>query len=423
MSEVKQIDQYHIWHPFAPLKGGWPVEEVVAAKGCYLELKDGRKLIDAIGSWWVNIHGHGNEQIAKAIYDQVLKLDHVIFSGFTHQAATDLTKRLLTILPKNQQRVFFSDDGSTAVEVGVKMGVQYFYNKGEKRTKIISIEGAYHGDTFGLMSISGNEGFYAPFKDYFFSVLQIPFPNGRNDDAVIQAFEQYVKTNDVAVFVYEPLVQGAAGMRIYSPETLSSLLKIAHQYGVICVADEVLTGFGRTGKHFASDYVSDQPDVVCMSKALTGGVMPMGLTSCSSKVLEAFDSDNPEHGLYHGHSYTGNPIGCAAGVASFDLYIQESCQANIQRISAAHKNAVERFKNNESVARVQSLGVFFALEVKVENSGYFSDLRKVLYDKFIDRGLLLRPLGNVIYVLPPYIITDQELTRIYDAIEEVLCEI
>ena len=423
MSEVKQIDQDHIWHPFAPLKGGWPVEEVVAAKGCYLELKDGRKLIDAIGSWWVNIHGHGNEQIAKAIYDQVLKLDHVIFSGFTHQAATDLTKRLLTILPKNQQRVFFSDDGSTAVEVGVKMGVQYFYNKGEKRTKIISIEGAYHGDTFGLMSISGNEGFYAPFKDYFFSVLQIPFPNGRNDDAVIQAFEQYVKTNDVAVFVYEPLVQGAAGMRIYSPETLSSLLKIAHQYGVICVADEVLTGFGRTGKHFASDYVSEQPDVVCMSKALTGGVMPMGLTSCSSKVLEAFDSDNPEHGLYHGHSYTGNPIGCAAGVASFDLYIQESCQANIQRISAAHKNAVERFKNNESVARVQSLGVFFALEVKVENSGYFSDLRKVLYDKFIDRGLLLRPLGNVIYVLPPYIITDQELTRIYDAIEEVLCEI
>lgn len=423
MSEVKQIDNDHIWHPFAPLKGGWPVEEVVAAKGCYLELKDGRKLIDAIGSWWVNIHGHGNEYIAKAIYDQVLKLDHVIFSGFTHQAATDLTKRLLTILPQNQQRVFFSDDGSTAVEVGVKMGVQYFFNKGEKRTKIVSIEGAYHGDTFGLMSISGNEGFYAPFKDYFFSVLQIPFPDGENDETVIHTFEQYVKTNEVAVFVYEPLVQGAAGMRMYSPETLSRLLKIARKHGVICVADEVLTGFGRTGKHFASDYMAEEPDVVCMSKALTGGVMPMGLTSCSSKVLEAFDSDTPEHGLYHGHSYTGNPIGCAAGVASFDLYIQENCQANIQRISQSHKRAIERFKGYEKLARVQSLGVFFALEVKVENSGYFSDLRKVLYDKFIDRGLLLRPLGNVIYILPPYIITDQELNGIYDAIEEVLRDI
>lgn len=319
--------------------------------------------------------------------------------------------------------MFFSDDGSTSVEVGIKMAIQHFYNKGEKRTKMVSIDGAYHGDTFGLMAVSGNEGFYAPFKDYFFDMLQVDFPNGTNDEAVLADFENKVKSNDVALFVYEPLVQGAAGMRIYSQKTLNSLLEIANKYGVLCVADEVLTGFGRTGKHFASEYLEIQPDIVCMSKALTGGVIPMGLTSCSEKVLESFESDKPEHGLYHGHSYTGNPIGCAAGVASFDLYITDEYQKNIKRIEQQHIKAIDRFKDNDKIKRVQSLGVFFALEIKDENSGYFSDLRKVLYDKFIDRGYLLRPLGNVVYILPPYIITEEELEGVYNAIEEVLGEI
>lgn len=420
MSRIIEIDENHIWHPFAPLKGGWPIEEVERAEGCYIYLKNGRKVLDAIGSWWVSIHGHGNKKIAQAIYDQTLQLDHVIFSGFTHAPAVGLTERLLKILPSNQEKVFFSDDGSTAVEVGLKMALQHFYNKGINKKRIISIEGAYHGDTFGMMSVSGDEGFYSAFKDYMFSVEQIPFPNGENDSEVIAQFESMVASEEVAAFVYEPLLQGAAGMRIYSKETLEQLLIIAKKHGVLCVADEVLTGFGRTGKHFASLHMSTQPDITCLSKALTGGILPMGITTCSDKVADAYQTEEPTHAFYHGHSYTGNPISCAAGIASFDLYYTKEYEEASARISKKHQEAVERFSKHPVVANVNALGIFFRMEIKAEKAGYFSDVRKAMYDAFMERNLLMRPLGNVIYILPAFIIKNEELDMIYDAIDEVL---
>lgn len=413
--------EYPIWHPFAPLKGAWPIEEVVSAKGVELKLKEGKVLIDAISSWWVNIHGHGNEQLAKAVYNQILTLDHVIFSGFTHQPAQQLAHELMKILPNNQRKLFFSDDGSTAVEVAVKLALQFFYNKGEKRNKIISIKGAYHGDTFGAMSVSADEGFYAPFTDLMFKVDQIAFPNGKNDGEVIADFERIVAKNEHVAFVYEPLLQGAAGMRMYSPETLNKLMVIAHRHAVFCVADEVLTGFGRTGKYFASDYMTEKPDLVCLSKALTGGILPLGITSCAQTIIDAFDNDKTDQAFYHGHSFTGNPVSCAAALQSTKMLQEESCQANIKRIEQSHVDFAERIKNHPKLSHVRTLGVCIAFEMNTgSETSYFNDLRRVLYDFFISKGLLLRPLGNVVYIYPPYVISDSELKQCYDAIEEAL---
>ncbi len=413
--------EYPIWHPFAPLKGAWPIEELDSAKGVELKLTNGKILIDAISSWWVNIHGHGNEKLAKAVYDQILKLDHVIFSGFTHQPAQQLAEELMKILPKNQKKLFFSDDGSTAVEVAVKLALQYFYNRDEKRNKIISIKGAYHGDTFGAMSVSADEGFYAPFTDLMFKVDQVAFPDGNNDAEVIEDFEKKVSNQAYVAFVYEPLLQGAAGMRMYSPETLNKLMEIAHQYGVFCVADEVLTGFGRTGKYFASDYMTEKPDLVCMSKALTGGILPLGITSCAQSIIDAFDNDRVDQAFYHGHSFTGNPVSCAAALQSTKMLQEDSCQKNIKRIEKSHIDFANRIKKHPKLNDVRTLGVCIALEINTgTETSYFNNLRRVLYDFFISKGLLLRPLGNVVYIYPPYIILDSELKKCYDAIEEAL---
>ena len=413
--------EYPIWHPFAPLKGAWPLQEVVEAKGVELKLTNGEVLVDAISSWWVNIHGHGNERLAKAVYEQILKLDHVIFSGFTHQPAQQLAIELMKILPSNQKKLFFSDDGSTAVEVAVKLALQYFYNQGEERRKIISIEGAYHGDTFGAMSVSADEGFYAPFKDLMFKVDQVPFPAGDNDAEVINQFEKLVSTENHVAFVYEPLLQGAAGMRMYSSTTLDKLLKIAHKYGVFCVAGGVLTGFGRTGKYFASDYMTEQPDMVCMSKALTGGILPLGVTSCADSIIKAFDNDRVDKAFYHGHSFTGNPVSCAAALESTRMLQEESCQNNIQRIVSAHQLFAKKIETHPKVKHVRTLGVCLAVEIKTDSgTSYFNDLRRILYDFFISKNVLLRPLGNVVYIYPPYIITNTELQKCYTVIEEAL---
>lgn len=419
-NNLAELDKKNIWHPFTPLQGGSDPIFITSAQGVYLHAEDGRKIIDAVSSWWVNLHGHSNTYIADAIAAQARSLEHVIFAGFTHEPAIRLSKNLLSILPKNQSRIFFSDNGSTAVEVALKMAMQYWHNQDIERSKIIAIEGAYHGDTFGAMSVGERGIFTDPFRPYLFETIFIDFPNGSDDD-VLQQFRDIAEQGDVAAFIYEPLVQGAGGMRMYAPSILNGLLEIAEEYDILCIADEVFTGFGRTGKLFASDYCTIKPDIIAVSKGITGGTMPLGVTACSDKVLSAFQSDDFLKTFFHGHSYTANPIACAAANASFDLLMDATCQQNIIRISNEHLKFSASIVGHQRVGTIRSLGTILALEIKTNTiTSYDNEIRKKIYPYFLNKNILLRPLGNVIYILPPYVITIEQLEEVYNAIREFL---
>ncbi len=421
MSDLIEKDKNSIWHPFTPLIGAPDPIVVTSASGVYLHTAEGKKIIDAVSSWWVNLHGHSHPKIAQAISDQAKKLEHVIFAGFTHPPAIQLAENLLSILPKNQSRIFFSDNGSTAVEVAIKMAIQYWYNKGIKRKKIIAIDGAYHGDTFGAMSVAERGPFTAPFNPYLFETLFIDFPSLENEDDVLKQFKKLVDQENPALFIYEPLVQGAAGMRMYDERFLDKLIEYAQQNEVLCIADEVFTGFGRTGKLFASDYCVHKPDIIALSKGITGGTMPLAVTSASTKIVEAFQNEDAYKTFFHGHSYTANPLACAVANASFDLLMELNCQESIRRIAARHQQFIQKLKNNVHLKDLRSKGTILAIELKTENeSSYFSEVRKKIYPFFLEKNILLRPLGNVIYMVPPYIIEDTELDYIYASIEEFL---
>jgi adenosylmethionine-8-amino-7-oxononanoate aminotransferase len=413
-------DLKNIWHPFTPI-GGEPPIVVTSAKGIYLHCEDGRKLIDGISSWWVNIHGHSHPAIAEAIYKQAKQLEHVIFAGFTHLPAIQLSKNLLSILPSNQSKIFFSDNGSTAVEVALKMAIQYWHNKGTPKRKVIAIEGSYHGDTFGSMSVGDRGMFTEPFSKHLFDAEFIPWPDGSNDDQVINKFTGIVKSGDVFAFIYEPLVQGAGGMRMYSPELLSSLMEIARKAEVLCIADEVFTGFGRTGPIFSSEHIGIVPDLMALSKGLTGGTMALGVTTCSQKIFDAFQSNELSKTFFHGHSFTANPIACASANASFDLLMTDECRERIRLISAKQRAYADKLKTDPRLAAVNTLGTILSLEVKTgSGTSYGNDLKHEIYRFFLDRGILLRPLGNVIYFLPSYAFTEEELVVVYDAIDAFL---
>ena len=416
------IDKKNIWHPFAPLEGAPEPLFVESAQGVYLHLKDGRKIIDAVSSWWVNIHGHSNPLIAKAIGDQAKKLEHVIFAGFTHEPAIRLSENLLSILPKNQTKIFFSDNGSTAVEVALKMAIQFWHNQGVRtKKKIIAIDGAYHGDTFGSMSVGGRGAFTDAFSPYLFEVEFLDFPTKEDEEKVILDFEQKLLNDEVGIFIYEPLVQGAAGMRMYSVEVLDRLISLAQKHSVVCIADEVFTGFGRTEKLFASDHLKTQPDIIAVSKGITGGFLPLGVTGCSSKIVDAFKSPETSKTFFHGHSYTANPLACAAANASFELLMSADCQNNIHRITQSHLKFISKIQNRKTIKELRSRGTILAIELQTkEGTSYFSEMRKKIYPFFLERNILLRPLGNVIYLLPPYVITNDELDIVYGAIEEFL---
>lgn len=419
MIDIK-TDRDHIWHPFTPLSGGKENLLIKSAKGVWLETEDGRKILDAVSSWWVNIHGHGNEEIAVAVSRQVRELDHIIFAGFTHPPAIALTEKLLALLP-DFTRIFFSDNGSTAVEVAIKMAVQYWYNQGVQKRKLIALEGAYHGDTFGAMSVGERSDFSAPFNRMLFNVEFLPFPEEGKESHCLEKMEELTRDKEFAAFIYEPLLQGTAGMRTYSAETLDKLMAIARDNELILIADEVLTGFGRTGKVFASDNCRQSPDLICLSKGLTGGILPLGLTVCNKQLEEKFKSPETTKTFYHGHSYTGNAISCAAAVASINLLTSATCKENIARISGKQKEFAEKIRHSKKVKRVSCLGTILAIEIETsEESGYFNQLRNQMYDFFLQKDILLRPLGNVIYLLPPYVIEDKELEKVYNSIEELL---
>ncbi len=439
-NDWKARDQRTVWHPFTPLADSNKIVPLTGAKGCYLHTADGRKILDAIGSWWVNLHGHANEHIAEKIAAQARTLEHVIFAGFTHAPAITLAERLLEILPAGLSKLFYSDNGSTAVEVALKMAFQYWHNQGVEKRKIIALDGAYHGDTFGAMAVGERGAFTAPFQPFLFDVefISIQKSEVRSQEivslkkakpphpqpfyhSIIQSFSQLAQRGDVAAFIYEPLVQGAAGMRMYSPELLEELLAIAKKHGILCIADEVMTGFGRTGKWFASDYCTIKPDIICLSKGLTGGTLPLGVTACTDEVQQPYQTADLLKTFFHGHSFTANPLACAAANASLDLLLTADCQNSIAQITKSHAGFASRIASHPAVLDVRQMGVILALEIQTNAAtSYFNEVRNSLYDYFLERNLLLRPLGNIIYLLPPYVITPDELAWVYEEIELLL---
>lgn len=417
-------DRKYIWHPFTQLTKTLPPLMVKKAEGVYLYLEDGRKIIDAISSWWVNLHGHSHPYIAQRIATQAANLEHVIFAGFTHQPAIQLAENLLSVLPNNQSKIFYSDNGSTAVEVGLKMAFQYWYNKGITRQHVIAIKGAYHGDTFGGMAVGERGPFSAAFDDYLFNVDFIDFPDAQNEKTALQQFKKLVDKGNVAAFIFEPLVQGSSGMRMYSANWLDAAIAYAKKNDVICIADEVFTGFYRTGKFFAADYIESKPDIFCLSKGLTGGSMALGVTSCTEAIIDAYRSDDILKTFFHGHSFTANPIACTAANASFELLQKKDCQENIANIRIWQDSFKTRIEGHKGVRKLRTLGTILALELETnQESSYINEVRHKLYPYFLDRGILLRPLGNVIYVLPPYVINKEQMIFIYEQIEALLNEI
>jgi adenosylmethionine---8-amino-7-oxononanoate aminotransferase len=421
MTDFSKKDSRFVWHPYTSLSDQRENIFIESAKGVYLYTPEGLKILDAVSSWWVNIHGHSNEYIADAIAKQAGKLEHVIFAGFTHEPAITLAERLLKILPGSQEKIFYSDNGSTAVEVAMKMALQYWYNQNINKKRIVALQGAYHGDTFGAMSAGARSEFTKPFSSYLFDVSFIDFPDGENDDDVLQQFSFLAKNGDVAAFIYEPLVQGTAGMRIYSPDILDKILAIAKRENILCIADEVMTGFGRTGKFFASEHVRHKPDIICLSKALTGGVLPLGVTACNAKVVSAFITEDKLKTFFHGHSFTANPVSCASALASMDLLLKEECMRAIADIENDHRKFCDAVRQHKNLIKVNSLGTILSMELKASGqTGYFNSLRDYCYDFFLKRDILLRPLGNVIYFLPPYIIKKEEREKVYSAIHDLL---
>lgn len=421
---LSEKDQQYLWHPYTQHKTAQNPIVISKGEGALLWDENGKEYIDAIASWWVNPFGHSNKFIADKIYAQLTSLEHVLFGGFTHEPAIRVAEKLMEILPSNQKKIFFSDNGSTAVEVAIKVALQYFFNKGERRTTIIAFENAFHGDTFAAMAASGISFYTMAFKGMFIDVVRIPVPVKGHEQISFDALELVIKNYNCAGFIFEPLVQGAAGMVMYEPESLDKLIQICQENNVITIADEVMTGFGKTGKNFACDYLETQPDVICLSKALTGGTIPMAITTFTQELFDGFYSDDINHALFHGHTFTANPTGCAAALASMELLQTDDMQANLARINRSHLDFQRHIEKHPKVKTARTLGVIFALEIETgDDSSYYGAIRTKLYNFFIEHGVILRPVGNIVYVLPPYIMTDAQLQKVYQVVEKVLGEV
>lgn len=416
---LSERDKKHLWHPLTQHKLHPDHIAITKAKGVFLYDERGNKYIDGIASWYTCMYGHCNEYITKKVSRQMRELDHIVFAGFTHEPAVKLSEELIKILPHNQEKIFFSDNGSTSVDVAIKMALQFHFNRGHKKNKIIAFEGGFHGDTFGAMSVSGLSVYNGPFEDFLINVSRIPVPNMDNFEVVKNQFKTLLEEAEVAAFIFEPLVQGAAAMQMHSAKLLDELVALAKDYGAVTIADEVMTGFGKTGKNFASEYLNNLPDIICLSKSLTGGLVPMAITSCSSFIYSAFLSDELAKGFFHGHTYSANPIACSAALAGIELLNSKEIQDRIEKIIEAHKVFGAKIQGHPNVKEIRQLGVIFALDLNIQMERY-GNLRYQLFDFFMNRGVCLRPLGNTIYVLAPFIINNDELDKIYETIEEAL---
>jgi adenosylmethionine---8-amino-7-oxononanoate aminotransferase len=418
-------DREVIWHPYTAQKYAPAPIPIVKGDGVFLIGTDGRKYLDCISSWWVTIHGHGNAYIAKKIYEQALKLEQVIFAGFTHEPAIILAERLLPLLPGQFTRVFYSDNGSTAVEVAVKMAVQFWWNSGEPhRRKIFAFKNAYHGDTFGAMSVSGKSVFNAAFESFLFEVVFLDLPDETNFEANRMVIDS--NAEETACFIYEPLLQGAGGMYIYSPVAMNDLLGYMKVKEIICIADEVLTGFGRTGPLFAGELIHQKADIICLSKGLTGGTMAMGITACSRRIHEAYLTDDRSKTFFHGHSFTANPITCAAALASLDLLLEEACSRQREMINRKHQSFAARLSTIQTpgaaVTNIRVLGTIIAFEIRSSEKNYLDRSGANIAEKAMQALVFIRPLGNTIYLMPPYCITEDQLDFVYATLMTVLSD-
>ena len=422
-----------VWHPFTNAALDSAAIAVQRAEGVYLYTRDGRKILDAISSWWVNLHGHGNARISAAIAEQARKLEHVILAGFTHEAAEELAERLSHWLPKELTQLFFSDDGSTAVEVALKLAVQHFWNLSRpEKCEIVALAHGYHGDTAGAMSVSDGSAFTEPFEAMRYPVHRVHSaycyrcPVGlKRESCHIECVQQLEgllaeRGARIAAVIVEPLVQGAGGMIVHPVEFLQKVRALCTKHDVLLIADEVLTGFGRTGRMFACEAANVVPDLMCLSKGITGGFLALGATLCTDRVEGAFRSENRMHTFYHGHSYTGNALACAAANASLQIFEDEPVFDRIACIAKIHSERLAQLRKMHQVGETRQIGTIGAIELRAEDPGYLSAMRPKLYSFFLEHGVLLRPLGNVVYVLPPYVMEAEELHRVYDVIGEAI---
>ena len=445
---LQERDYEVIWHPFTHQKNRLPPIPIVRGKGTLLFDETGNEYIDAISSWWVTIHGHAHPYIAEKLYKQAMTLEQVIFAGFTHEPAVALAERLLPNLPNNFSKIFYSDNGSTSTEVALKMSLQYWWNGREdsqpstvnrlplteehldsgkrkaangKRNKILAFNDAYHGDTFGAMSVSDRSVFTLAFHDKLFEVLFIDTPSATNIEELKNTINK--EGTAIAAFIYEPLVQGAGGMRMYDAHWMNELLKTVKQHDIICIADEVMTGFGRTGKLFASEYMEERPDIICLSKGITGGTMALGVTACTDRIYQAYLSDDKLKTFFHGHSFTANPLACTAALASLDLLMLEDCFNQIEWITEQNKLFAERlttYNSRLTIKNIRTLGTIIAFEIAEGKDEYLNNIAGNITQKALDEGVYMRPLGNTVYIMPPYCITEEELEIAYDVILTIL---
>ncbi|MBI2968389.1 MAG: adenosylmethionine--8-amino-7-oxononanoate transaminase [Bacteroidetes bacterium] len=412
-----------VWYPYTRMKDPALFPCISSGSGARLTDTRGKEYIDAISSWWTNTHGHCHPHISEMIAKQVTRLDHVIFAGYTHMPAEILAERLIKKLPAGQEKIFFSDDGSTAVEVALKMAVNYWYNRNKPRWKFIAFLGGYHGDTFGAMSVSHRGIFTRPFNPLLFNAVFIDAPVKGKEERCINRMKSILsgKSSGIAAFIFEPLVQGAGGMVMYEPEPLNELLRLCRNKGVITIADEVMTGFGRSGKFFAVDYLREKPDIMCLSKGLTGGAMAMGITSCNGKIFNAFLSDDPAKTFFHGHSYTANPVACSAAIASLDMMDRQRTWKKIAIITKKNAAFAVKISGHKSIKDARSRGTILAIEVRTGNkTGYLNPFRDYAIRWFRKKGILIRPLGNVLYIMPPFCIESKDLQHVYGSIERFL---
>lgn len=404
-----------VWHPFTQHAIFPDSIEVAAAQGVYLHTKDGRKILDAISSWWVNTHGHCHPKIVEAVRDAAGKVDQVIFAGFTHEPAEKLARKLVDLAGEGLDYVFYSDSGSTSVEVALKMATGYWHNAGRPRKTIVALEHGYHGDTFGTMAAGARSVYTAAYDPFLFDVIHLPFPVGDGANTVA-AFQKvlHAQARDVAAFICEPLVLGAGGMLMYGADVLRGLHDLCRDYGVFFIADEVMTGWGRTGTRFACEQAGIVPDILCLSKGLSGGYLPLAATLCSEDIYKAFYSKDRAKTFFHSSSYTGNAMACAAALANLEIWDEEPVMTRIGGITGWHREMLGVLAADPSVANARQCGTIAAFDIALEGrGGYLSAIGPLLQEFYLNEGVLLRPLGNTVYIMPPYCITKVEMEKIY----------
>jgi adenosylmethionine-8-amino-7-oxononanoate aminotransferase len=402
-----------VWHPFTQHGLGAPIPLVVRSEGAALFTDDDRRIIDGISSWWVTTHGHSHPRIMAAIAEQAGKLDQIIFAGWTHEPAEMLARALVDMMPRPLDYVFFSDSGSTSVEVALKMALGYWTNRGEPRHQIVVMEHSYHGDTIGAMSVGARGVFNQAYAELLFEVSQVPFPAAGREQASLDALDALCRSELPAAFIVEPLILGAGGMLIYPAWVLAEMRAICAQHKVLFIADEVMTGWGRTGTLLACEQANVVPDILCLSKGLTGGAIPLAVTMASPAIYEAHYSENRAKLFYHSSSYTANPIACAAANANLAIWRDEPVLARVDTLATRQKAALARVASIPGINNARQLGTITAVDLEDPNGGYLATIGPALLSFFANHDLLLRPLGNTVYIMPPYCIDDGDLSALY----------